>query len=325
MNQRRGPQWGQQWDPSNAGRPRLPRHVSFGSDDPRPVVAVLDGAYEPAPIPPDYRPPPGVNDPQGMARVMMEEPTDGYWTRAGMFGFRREFQGPVPAEDEVIALTENLHLPGPPRIWNVQWFRYSRALATEGSANYGNWDVRGRVTYGVGGAQNVIECDVMSGQQMAVVANSIKCELVMINPTAGLNIGDPPWRAYDPGELGFVAGAMFGLDGAAGQGLPVTYSTPVYEMSALGAGEVDIIVPDFARSVVLHASVPNPANLALTNLYFLTPGFVEKTVNAQSAYAQLIQEKGITLPGHTNQIRLSVGAAAATANAHFSLQFFMAL
>lgn len=315
--------WNPQWDParSSSGRPLL----SFGDDGPPPRVVRLDGGYVPEPIPPDYRPAPGVNNPQGMTRVMMEEPTDGYWTRAGMFGYRREFLGAVPAEGEIIALTENLHLPGPPRIWNVQWFRYSRDLANEGSAAYGNWDVRGRITYGVGGAQNVIECDVMSGQQMAVVANSIKCELVMINPTRGINDSDPPFLAYDPGEVGFVAGCMFGLDGAAGQGLPVTYSTPIIEASALGAIESDIIVPDFARSVVLHSSVANPADLALTFLSFQTPNVLEKRVNAQSAYAQLIQEKGIALPGHTNQIRLSVGPAAATASAHFSLQFFLAL
>ncbi len=300
------PRWGQQWEPERSTRPRL----SFGGD---PSVAVLDGGYAPAPIPPDFRPPPS-----GLPRVLVEEPAIGWWTQAGAFGFR--YQGAIPPlAGTAIPLTEQLHLPGPPRLWWIHWFRYSRGVGGEFTP-YGSWDLRGRVTYGVGGAQNIVECDVMAGIQMAVVCNSIKVDLVTYAPEIS-SAGD---EIYDPGELGVIAGAMFG-DGAAGGALPPTWSTPIFQAAGDGSLSIDVPVPDFARSVVLHSDVSVPAALALTTLFFNTPGITEKAVNFQALYAQLTQEKGIALPAHTNQIRLAVGVGAGTSGARFSLQFFLAL
>lgn len=302
------PAWGEHWEP-NASSPGR-RLLSFG-DDPREVVR-LDGGYEPRPIPPDYR------APAPFPRAEIVEPVDGWWRGDGAFGFR--YQGQIPAlPGTVIPLTEQLRLPGPPRLWWVNWIRYSRQIATEGTP-YGTWDLRGRVTYGVGGAQNIVECDVMAGIQMAVVCNSIKVDLVSYAPEID-GFGVP---IYDPGSVGVVAGAMFG-DGAGSGALPPTWSTPIYTAAVDGSLIVDVPVPDFARSLVLHSDISDPADLAGVDLFFNTPGISEKVVNAQTLYSQLCVEKGISLPAHTNQIRLGVTAAAATSGARFSLQFFLAL
>lgn len=301
----RGRDWNTQWSP-RSGQP-----LRFGTKD-VPGVVELQGAFRPPPVPPDFQPPP---PPGSIQRVLAESPTDGWWRQAGAFGFR--YQGDVPPnEGDVIPLTEQLNLPGHPRVWTMHWFRYSRDVATEASPDYGTWDLRGRITYGVGGASNVIECDVMSGMQLSLVCNSVKVDMISYNP---LNFG-----VYSPGQVGVVAGAMFG-DGAAGAALPPTWSTPVYRCGVDGSLEVDIVVPDFARSLVLHANTLRSADLVGTRLFFNTPGISQKCVNGLDAYPVLTQEKGIALPAQCNQIRLSVAAGAATIGTYFSIQFFLAL
>lgn len=304
------PGWSPQWEPRQA-----PRRLSFGSDpdEPAPQLVRLDGGYVPPPIPPDFGGPP-----RGLQRVEVIEPASGWWTQEGAFGFR--YQGEVPAlPGSTIALTEQRSLPGPPRLWWIHWFRYSRGVGNEGTP-YGTWDLRGRVTYGVGGAQNIVECDVMAGVQMAIVCNSIKVDLVTYAPQID-GFGVP---VYDPGDLGVIAGAMFG-DGSAGGALPATWSTPIYTAAVDGSLVVDVAVPDFARSVVLHTSLDDPADLATVSLFFNTPGITEKVVNAQTLYEQLTIEKGIAMPAHTNQVRINMPANVATAGQFFSLQFFLAL
>jgi hypothetical protein len=306
----RGRDWNQQWTPGqHAARP-----LRFGTKD-HPGVVELQGAFRPPPVPPDFQPPP---PPGSLQRVLVEQPTDGWWRQAGAFGFR--YQGAVPPNaGDVIPLTEQLNLPGPPRIWTVHWFRYSRDIATEASPDYGTWDLRGRITYGVGGASNVIECDVMTGMQLALVCNSIKVDMVAYNPFEPF----AP-NAYDPGDMGVVAGAMFG-DYSSGGALAPTWSTPIYRCGGDGSLNVDIVVPDFARSLVLHTNVFRAADLVNTMLFFNTPGISQKAINALDAFSVLNQEGGIALPAQCNQIRLAVTANAATIASYFSLQFFLAL
>ena len=296
-----GPRWGQQWEPKGV------RRLSFGGD---PTVAVLDGGYAPPPIPPDFRPPP-----TNLQRVLIEEPTEGWWNQEGAFGYKHSGLVP-PTEGEIIALTEQLHLPGPPAPWWIQWFRYNRGLATEASAN-GNFELRGRITYGVGGAQNIIEVDLIQGIQFPLVCNSIKVDLVTYNPLGTGPSADP----YEAGEC--VAGAVFGK-GAGGGALPPSWSTP--SEVAIGAGVVlETPIPDFARSLCLHTTVSDPAAAALltATIGFICSGVPIKVVAVSQLYAELTSERGIAIPAGTNQISLTVPAAAA--GERFAFQFFLAL
>lgn len=299
------PAWNPQWEPGRAA-PRL----SFGSDDGPPELVRLEGGYAP-PFPQDLQQAP----PSGLPRAEVIEPSRGWWTQEGAFGFR--YQGPVPSlAGGVIPLTEQLRLPGPPRLWWVHWFRYSRSIADEFTP-YGNWDLRGRVTYGVGGAQNIVEVDVAAGIQMSVVCNSIKVDLVTYNPQLS------PLATYDPGGVGVVAGAMFG-DGSAAGALPPTYTTPIATADGAGVIAYDLPVPDFARSVAFHTNVTDPALLANGYLYFNTPGISGKALNLQTCYDLLTSERGVSIPAYTNQLRLQT-AAPFPPGAYAALQFFLAL
>jgi hypothetical protein len=285
------------------------------ADRARPAgVAELNGfALRPPAIPPDYVAPPRRSDPSQII-----EPSEGWWTQAGAFGFR--YQGQIPdLPGTIIPLTEQLRLPGPPRLWWIHWFRYSRSLVDEASANYGTWDLRGRVTYGVGGAQNIVEVDVAAGVQMAVVASSLKVDLITYAPEI-LSDGS---AFYDPGDVGVVAGAMFG-DGSAGGAMPASFSTPSFEANGAGILAVDVPVPDFARSVVLHTNQDDPALLANSTLGFNNPGVTVKLVNLQTVYPQIITDRGIAIPVQTNQIRITTAAPFPPAG-RITLQFMLAL
>lgn len=253
-------------------------------------------------------PPVEGNYPGRRPLVEVIEPVDGWWRQQGAFGLG--FNGAVPDEGEVIALTEQLKLPGPPRQWWVHWFRYNRKVAGELSSF--NWELRGRITYGVGGVQNVVETDLMQGIQLAVVASSIKVDLVTYNPV--------PDQPYEPTAV--ILGAMIG-DGAGAGALPATWTTPSMLVEAVDL-IVDLPVPDFARSLCLHSTESNPANLLDVTLGFVTPNVAQKVVSFGRLYDALTREKGIAIPAGTNQIRLTAPVAT-QAGERFSLQFFLAL
>ena len=317
MNRR--PDWTPGWTPQR----RVPQASPFGGDlpselvppgtDAPPRIVRLEGGFV------ERFPDIAAAPPSGVQRIEVIEPSNGWWTQEGAFGFRYQGQIP-PLAGTVIPLTEQLRLPGPPREWWIHWFRYSRGLETEASPSYGQWDLRGRVTYGVGGVQNIVEVDVMSGIQLPIIANSIKVDLVTYAPQR-LADGTEP---YDPGEIGVIAGAMFG-DGAGGGALPATWSSQIFTCDGAGVMAQDVVVPDFARSLVLHTNISDPAALAGVDLFFNTPGFAEKVINVEECYHELVREKGIALPAHTNQIRINSAAAGPLAGAYFSLQFFLAL
>lgn len=297
-------------DPFGEGGPRM-RPTALG-------VVELQGAFPSLPIPPDFAPAPAAP----MAPVQIIEPVTGWWNQAGAFGYR--YQGLIPPlAGEIIPLTEQIRLPGPPRLWWIHWFRYSRSLVNEASANYGTWDLRGRVTYGVGGAQNIVEVDVAAGIQMAVVANSLKVDLVTYAPEVDISAGNVQSPIYDPGDTGVIAGAMFG-DGAAGGALPPSFSTPAFNADGAGVIGLDIPVPDFARSVVLHTDQSDPALLANCTLGFNNPGVTVKLLNLQTVYSQIITDRGVAIPAQTNQIRLTT-AAPFPAAGRIGLQFMLAL
>jgi hypothetical protein len=285
------------------------RPLSFGRD--RPTVAELRGAFHPPPIPPGYRGPPQVIVPP----TEIIEPTAGWWRNAGAFGQR--YQGPPTAfEGEIIPLTEQLNLPGPPAPWWFQFFRYDRNVAFEGGSP-GNWELRALLTYGVGGAQNVIETDIMQGMQFALVCNSVSVALKTYAPIGGAAYGVTPGAE-------FTAGCMFGKGGAGAGALPVTWTTPQFEVINPDDLLLTFPIPDFARSIALHTTQTVQASLDAVVLTFSGPGGAIKEVVAGRLYEQLSQEKGIAIPGGTNQVQL-FAPVATNVGAVFSLQFFLAL
>lgn len=300
------PEWGPQWDPRASSQPR-PR-LSFGSepDESPPRLVRLEGGIAPLAIPPDFRPPPS-----GLPRVLIEEPTDGWWNQAGAFGYR--FTDHPPGEGEVIALTEQLHLPGPPAPWWVQWFRSPRDLENGGVANT-NFELRGRITYGVGGGQNVMEVDVIQGIQLPIVCNSIKVDLLTYRPR-----NDQPYATYP-----VIAGAMFGK-GAGSGSLPPTWTSPFFvTVPAPGPGLNELVpLAAFARSVILHTSVTDPTLLAGSFLNFGIGAGILKSLDLETCYELLTGESGVPIPAGTNYVVLSINPSVAVN--YFALQYRLAL
>lgn len=277
-------------------------------------VAELNGyAYRPRPIPADYQAPPS-----GLPRVFAEEPTEGWWTQAGRFGLR--FQGLLPSEGTVVPLTETLALPGPPTpVW-LNWFRYNRSLGNEFSVT-GQYELRGRLIYGVGGAQNQVDVDLLSGIQFPIVCNSLTVQFVPYNPYAR-QIG----AAYVAADV--ICGVMFGK-GAGGGALPPTWTCPIFQAnsgSGFHGGDNQCVVPDFARSVCVATSTTDPVELAKMTLGFLDLGgalIKALSMNPTLSYNVLSQERGVPIPAGTNSVILLGGTV--TNGIRASLQFFLAL
>lgn len=269
----------------------------------RPRVFELNGGYQPDPVPAGY-----VEPPQGRHVVETIEPSRGWWTQAGKFGFRAQLQVDQIVEGLQIPLFENLALPGPPAPWWVQFFRFDRALDTEESSSL--FELRGRVLYGVGGITNVIECDVMQGIQLPIVCNSINVSLVPYNPR--------PFDEFTPGPV--TVGAVIGKGGGAGA-LPPTYTTPFEQQVGATPLVMTVPLPDFARSICLHTTEPDASALAGATLAFLSSAAM-KVIDVGACYQLLTQEKGIAIPAGTNQVVLTT--VAGTAGEVFGLQFFLA-
>lgn len=301
------PDWSSQWEPAAVAQ--RARALSFGGDDP-PALVRLEGGYVAPPIPPDM-----VLKPMGQ-RVLIEEPTSGWWTQAGRFGFK--FQGLVPPAGSIIGLTESVSLPGPPAPLWLNWFRYNRGLSTEADPAQ-NFELRGRVIYGVGGAQNQIDVDLISGVQLPIVCNSVTVQFVTYNPYA-----DVVGAAYLAGEI--ACGVMFG-QGAASGALPATWSSPIFESAGGNFVDAQYVIPDFGRSVAVHIATKDPAELAKVELGFLDyGGAVISTVSMDPAlggYALLSSERGVPIPAGANSAVLSAPTIANGVNAQ--IKFFLAL
>lgn len=271
-------------------------------------VVELEGGYEPRPVPPGFVPPP----PSNVPRVLIEEPAEGWWQQSGTFGFR--FQGETPdLEGEVIPLFQNQTLPGPPAPWWVQFFRFDRNLSDEFTPTP-NGDLRGRVTYGVGGSSNVIEVDLLQGLQFPVVANRIQIDLVTYAP----ELANP----YNP--IGVTAGGMIGK-GAGSGALPPTWTTQIQGLPGVTT-DYTVTIPDFARSVCLHTTASGivAGDLATWTLTFISAALNNIRVlhcSDPGVYEALIAEKGVSIPAGTNQINVQGNGLGHRS----ALQFFLAL
>ena len=297
------PKWPQLWEPGRRA----------------PQVNELQGGFVPPPIPPDYRAPP-----RGANPTEVIEPTEGYWTMAGRFGQRFTGQLPLIA-GATIPLVQNQRIAGPPApVW-VSFFRYDRNVLEqdEGPGDTSNAEIRGRITYGAGGIQNITEVDIISGVQFPIVCNSLQLDLVTYAPEAPvLDPRGPVANPYLAGSL--TAGVVMGK-GAGGGALPPTYTT---QWIGPGGGtnfqEIDFPVPDFARSVALHVNTVDPAELALIELQFVSQQLtILKRLNADTSYDVLTQEKGAALPAGVNVVR--VFSDPVLEGTRLALQFFLAL
>lgn len=289
----------------------------FGESNPRSVPSVLNpmrvldlqDAYYPEPIPPDYRPPPPRAEP-----MQIIEPTLGWWRQAGAFGNRFEGRPPTTAES-IIPLFEQLELPGPPKPWWLHWYRFDRGISNE-LVSLGNWELRARIIYGVGGVQNIIETDLIQGLQYPIVCNSIS---VQLKTYATLDTSP-----YDVAvDARVVAGCMLG-EGAGSAAVPPTFTTQWFEKA--GAADSRIYpVPDFARSLCVHTDATDPAELAGIVITFRSGGGDPlKELALDDLYAVLTQEKGVAIPAGVNQIEISAGAAVDPGR-YIAVQFFLAL
>jgi hypothetical protein len=288
-------------------QPRSRAPELFG--DQRPSVSVLDGGMVARPVPAGYNPPP-----TGLPRVEVQEPTSGWWQQSGMFGFR--FQGTTPdLPGEAIPLFQNPQLPGPPAPWWVSFFRYDRNVQPDAGANP-NGDLRGRVTYGVGGALNVIEVDLIQGIQFPIVASMIQLDLVTYAPEVE--------GVYSPIDV--IVGGMIGK-GAGSGAMPPTYTTPIVTSDA-GTTDFTVAIPDFARSVCLITTATDPTDVAELGgwqVFFISSALNNiRVLNLEDAgvYQALTQERGVSIPAGTNQINVQ-GPSGSTVRS--ALQFFLAL
>jgi hypothetical protein len=308
----RGRDWNTQWQPSS-GRPMGARPLRFGTDD-HPQVVELQGAFKLPPIPPDYQPPP---PPGSLQRMLIEEPSDGWWRQAGAFGFR--YQGLVPASAGVeLPVLEQLNLPGPPAPWWVHLYRSDRGLpAGEESGNYA---FRARIIYGVGGIQNVLEVDWLQGVQFPIVCNSISIQAISYN---SIDNGEP----YESSGDSVVLGTMLGK-GAAGVGIPPTYTTPA-QFNAAGPGvTADFPIPDLARRMSVYTDVfPSQPNYATIGV-----GFRGGAANTVAFYSGdpdlggtnlLLSSQGVPIPNHAKTARIDSPALPVSTN--IGLIFHLAL
>lgn len=279
-------------------------------------VFELEGGVPLGPaVPPGYEgPPPEV------PVVQTIEPTKGWWRKAGAFGQRQTFFPPADP-DTVIALTEQLNLPGPPAPWWMNWFRFNRNQGKE-SENVGNYDLKGRIIYGVGGAQNTIDFDLIQGVQFPIVANSLTVQLVSVNPYADIDL-----HPYDPGEKKITAGCMFGKGGGGAGRLGPTWSAPIIESADNNGFQQLTIVPDFARSLVVHTSTISATELAKIDVNFVDLGgavIARLNMAPASSYNVLTQEPGVPIPFGCNGVFFT--ADATTANGILAqIQFLLAL
>lgn len=286
-------------------RPNVPRVNRLG-------VVELEGAYPAGFVPPDFKgPPPRVDHP-----TQIIEPTQGWWRQDGAFGQR--FQG-VPPSDEgaLIALTEQLNLPGPPAPWWFNFYRFDRRLLNGETPTLGNWELRGRLLYGVGGSQNAIEVDLASGVQFGLVCNAVTVQLKTYRPLSN--------AAYSvAADAEVIAGVMFGKGGGANGALPAAFTTAFTEVQPAVDLVLSVPIPDFARSMVMHTTQTVAAGLQDVAIDFLNAQGVCKTIDGFDAYDILTQEKGVAIPGSANQVELRA-LAATNVSQLFALQFFLAL
>jgi len=289
----------------------------FGERNPRSIpsalnpmrVLDLENAYYPPPIPPEYRaPPPQVHPTQ------IIEPTQGWWRQEGAFGNRFEGRPPTTAET-LIPLFEQQNLPGPPKPWWLHWYRFDRSISNE-LVSLGNWELRARIIYGVGGVQNIIETDLIQGLQYPIVCNSISVQL-----RTYATLDTSPYIVAADARV--VAGCMLG-EGAGSAAVPPSFTTQWFEKA--GATDARIYpVPDFARSLCVHTDATDSAELDGIVITFRSGGGDPlKELVLGDLYDALTREKGVAIPAGVNQIEINAGAAVDPGR-YIAVQFFLAL
>jgi len=219
------------------------------------------------------------------------EPQQGPWHNQNFWG--DQYTGAFPGStNQVIAiLPKNAMMYGPPQVHSLQLYRNDNSPAQ-------NADVRARVTYGCGGANNSFECDWLHGAQLSLVCNTINVEAVTYTPTDQ----DP----YDPSGGQFFLGAVV-AKGSVTRGAPLTFTTQRVHIAAAGSHDFPIV--DFARRVTCCIGPNNNDNpQTATNV---TLGFQTRVGTEIVQYdAQVCAGNTmIAIPGGTTSIRVRCVAA----------------
>ncbi len=221
----------------------------------------------------------------GARLVHVLEPTEGPWANNNDWGDQRAQALPGAPNQPVQVLPKNTRLYGPPAVHTVQLSRGDETPAT-------NADVRARVTYGCGGANNSFDCDWLHGSQFSLVCNSISVRAVTYAPRST--------AAYDAGT-GSVFLAASVAKGSSTPPLPLTYTEPRVTMQNLEV--TDYPVRDFVKSVVLHVQNNNdPAIAEAIDVEFLDAGGGS---NAKYDAQVFAGGRAVPIPGQTNLIRVT--------------------
>lgn len=246
------------------------------------------------------------------------EPVSGPWTNSPNWG--NSFSGPIPASDnQVVSVVETADIPGPPRVLVVNLFRSDPAFP--GSSNS---QVRARITYGIGAKQNSFDCDWTQGAQLALVANYVRVNFVSYAPSSD--------AAYAQGSnKSIVLGAGLAVGNAAKtHALSYTYPMRILNNAPNPPTFYDVLVPDFAQALVLHARKVGTNATA--------PAAGDLTVQFRATASQVIAAwdglrvqdfsgEGLRLPGGTVFVRIQNSVAAAPPDVQFFVtpQFILGL
>lgn len=246
------------WTPRSPLLPIFP--LSQGMSEPRIEVNELEGGYQPPPIPPGYQ---GV--PKGLPLTETTESYSGPWTQGGTYGRQIEYTYPATISADPVAVFSIQRQPGPPRPRTLHLFRSDGTLVS----GFFNADVYAKVSYGVGGIQNVAFIDWTKGGNFTLVCDSLRVEAVAYAPTSII--------AYSPPPGAQILGAMLGHEGAA-TARPPTFTTQSTKITP-GSNAV-FVVPDFARWVFpkINNTPPDAGDfMAQVNLFAVGLGRLKLT------------------------------------------------
>jgi len=236
--------------------------------------------------------------------LRMLEPQDGAWVNNNFWGDQRT--APLPeSEGKVVSiLAKNTHMYGPPAVHSVQVARGDGTVPA-------NADVRGRVSYGCGGAYNSFEFDWIHGAQFSLVCNSLTLEAVTYAP-----------RALSPYQ---ASGASVFLAAAVAKGTTVsqaqlTYTEPGVILDTGLGNTATYDAVDFARAVTVF-NIRNDDPSVPTGIIL---DFIDLGGSLITRYDIQLCAGGARLPLPGNTARVSVTNASGS-DAVIQVMWFLGL
>jgi hypothetical protein len=225
------------------------------------------------------------------------------------------------APGQVVSIVETAGLPGAPAVHVVNLFRSDAVFP--GSSNS---QIRARITSGIGAKQNTFDCDWTQGAQFALVANYVRVNFFSYAPSA-----DSDYVRGSTKTIVLGAGIARG-NAAKSHALSFTYPTLTVTNVHGVHTFYDVLVPDFAQALVLHAR--NTA--AVSPVTPLVAG--DLTVEFRATSSEIIavwdgvrvqdfSGEGLRIPGGTVGVRIVNSAAASPPDKDFRVtpQFILGL